>query len=174
MCLLVPIESRDLVRHLEKIGVNLNFIEDSISRDLLLVPDSDCEDEPRIGDGFSGLTGEGGCTAKLSIVGKADIRGQFAAELIAQTYPCVDIGESRSDSARRVLFAVKVHLELWLCDETLRKPQIIGARQPRREVTSVTEVERRFKLEKVVASPSMPTAPQTRFGPESISVRIPA
>jgi hypothetical protein len=51
----------------------------------LLVPDPDPEDEPWIGDRFCSQTGEGSSTAKRSVVGKADVRGKFTAELVAQT-----------------------------------------------------------------------------------------
>lgn len=68
----------------------------------------------------------------------------------------------------------EVHLELRLCDQPLRKQQIIGARRPGRQVTSIKEVKCRFELKMCGTSPSMPPAPQTRFGPESRSARIPA
>jgi hypothetical protein len=96
----------------------------------LLVPEPDPEDEPRIGNRLSRLTGEGCCTAKRSVVRKAEVRGKLAAELVAQTHPRIDIGESRSD-------------------QPLCKQQIIGARYPGCQVTSVTEVERWLQLKEV-------------------------
>jgi hypothetical protein len=131
----------------EEIEVDHTFIAGSIRA--LLVPDPDPEDEPWIGDRFCSLTGEGSCTAKRSVVRKADVRGKFTAELVAQTYPRVDIGESRSNSALGILLAVEVHLELRLCDQPLCKQQIIGARYSGCQVTSVTEVERWLQLKEV-------------------------
>jgi hypothetical protein len=95
------------------------------------------------------LTGEGCCTAKRSVVRKADVRGKFTAELVAQTYPRVDIGESRSNSALGILLAVEVHLKLGLCDQALGEQQVIGALSPDCQVPSVTEVERWRKFEEV-------------------------
>jgi hypothetical protein len=137
-------------------------------RDLLLVPDSYPEDEPWIGDRFCSLTGEGSCTAKRSVVRKADVRGKFTAELIAQTYTRVDIGESRSNSALGILLAVEVHLKLGLCDQALSEQQFIGALY-RHGSRTLAQIRR-----SAVRTPWMPTAPQTRFGSESRSARIPA
>jgi hypothetical protein len=50
------------------------FLSSAGSIGALLVPDPDPEDEPWIGDRFSSLTGEGRCTAKLSVVRIPDVR----------------------------------------------------------------------------------------------------
>ena len=93
--------------------------------------------------------GEGCCTAKLPLVGQSDIGSKFAAEFVAQTYSCVDIRESRSCAAFKILLAVEVHLELRLYDQPLGKQQIIGTRYSARQMTSITEVKGRFKLKEM-------------------------
>lgn len=56
------------------------------------------------------------------------MRRQLPGDLIAETYPCVDIGETSSCSALWVALAVEVHLQLGLGNEALGKQKIISQR----------------------------------------------
>src|SRR3984893_7239296 len=167
MCILFLL-NRETGRDSSKnMGVNLTFIADSISWHLLLMPDSNSEDERWAVDSLSCLTRIGCRVAILAGIHEAHIGREFPADLIADAYPGIEVGQPRSRPAPRVILAVEVQLSLRLHHQSLRDPKIVGAFQSSSHVAAVAEVERGRKLEEVGCEPldthCAPGSPRSRI-----------
>jgi hypothetical protein len=94
---------------------------------LLLMPDANSEDERWAVDGLSCLTRIGRRVAILAGIHEAHIGRDFPADLIADAYSGIEVGQPRSRPAPRVILAVEVQLRLRLHHQSLRDPKIVGA-----------------------------------------------
>src|ERR1700735_5024269 len=82
----------------------------NLVKQLASVPEAKPKDEPGIAGGPTSLPRIDGRIAVFPVVGKPNVRSEFAADFIAQTQPCVQIREARSDVSPRIILAVEIQL----------------------------------------------------------------
>jgi hypothetical protein len=93
--------------------------------------------------------GESCCLAERTRIGETDVRGKFTRDLITKPYAAIEIGQSRSNSASTIYLTVEIHFDLRLQYQALTEIQIVRALDSSRDASSIANIKRRRKIEKV-------------------------
>src|SRR6266481_3037678 len=98
---------------------------------------------------LAGAAGECRCLAKRTRIGKTDVRGKFTRDLITKPYAAIEIGQSRSNPPSAIYLAVEIHFDLRLQYQALTEIQIVRALDSSRDASSIANIQRGCKIEKV-------------------------
>src|ERR1700732_3908547 len=118
--------------------------------------------------------GESCYLAERTRIGETDVRGKFTRDLITKPYAAIEIGQSRSNPPSTIYLTVEIHFDLRLEYQALTEIQIVRALDSSRDASSIANIKRRCKIEKIRSKSCTPSAAHARVGPESRSIRAPA
>ena len=114
-----------------------------------LPPDPNSEHQAGNMDRLARAAGESCCLAERTRIGESDVRGNFTRDLIAKPYAAIEIGQSRSNPPSTICLTVEIHFDLRLQYQALTEIQIVRAFDFSRDASSIANIKRRRKIEKV-------------------------
>jgi len=93
--------------------------------------------------------GESCCLAESTRIRETDVWGKFTRDLITKPYAAIEIGQSRSNPPSTICLTVEIHFDLRLQYQALTEIQIVRALDSSRDASSIANIKRRCKTEKV-------------------------
>ena len=97
---------------------------------IVLVPNADSENEAGIVDDSTFFARKPGRVAECLRVGESDIRGELAADLVADAQAGIELRKSRTDAPAGIAFAIEIHFDLRLRNQPIGDQQLIGCVYP--------------------------------------------